>query len=85
MYYDICCRAEKEKQNLIVEIDVVTSDLEATRQHALTANSRADGLDGQLARLKVQVRLLRGDFCWGDFCWVMSAEVMSATVTSAVW
>ena len=49
-------RSEKERQNLVVEIDVVSSELEQTRQGNMAAASRADGLEGQMARLKAQVR-----------------------------
>ena len=45
-----------ERQNLVVEIDVVSSELEQTRQGNMAAASRADGLEGQMARLKAQVR-----------------------------
>lgn len=40
---------------MVVEIDVMVSDLEGARQQALQSGSRADGLEGQLARLRVQV------------------------------
>ena len=48
-------RSEKERQNLVIEIDVVTSELENARQGSMAAASRADGLEAQLARLKAQV------------------------------
>ena len=41
---------------MVVEIDVVSSELEQTRQGNMAAASRADGLEGQMARLKAQVR-----------------------------
>jgi len=49
-------RSEKERQNLTIEIDVVTSELENVRQNALADHSRAEGLEAQLARLRAQVQ-----------------------------
>ncbi|KAF6031028.1 unc-15 [Bugula neritina] len=48
-------KSEKERQNLTIEIDVVTSELENVRQNALADHSRAEGLEAQLARLRAQV------------------------------
>lgn len=42
---------------MVIEIDVVTSELEQARQGSMSALSRADGMEGNMNRLKAQVSL----------------------------
>jgi myosin heavy chain 6/7 len=55
LYIDPHHRAEKEKQALIIEIDSVSTQLDASNKARAHAESKLEGLDDAVRRLKAQV------------------------------
>jgi chromosome segregation ATPase len=51
----LCCRAEKEKQALILEIDGLSTQLDGSNKARAHAESKLEGLEDALRRLKAQV------------------------------
>lgn len=49
------CRVEKEKQQLILEIDSISTSLDSSNKARAHAEAKAEGLDDQCRRFKAQV------------------------------